>query len=471
MKKLSALLFCLLLATAMLVACGGDTPDAETDTTPETAPSETVSETVSETQPETLPETEPETASPYAPVDPATLTADKTYDNDHGSYLSAYADKTAEDYEGMCVYYEQAGYELYSENSRGGNHFSTYRKGAAMAHVYWLEADRELNIVLSETNGDALPPQDGGAAGSEPVTVTQLQQLPSETSGMAYIIRLSDGSFIVYDGGYTTTIDQLLSELKRQNGGDGNIHIRAWLLTHSHDDHITCFRDLALRGNRYLNAHDMTLTLDTLILSPISNEQALAMDDDGNFYANQLNKCIEKFEGTKVCYAHTGMTMQFAGLQVEFLYTGDDLFIDGSTGYFNDSTMITRICSTQADKGETLSMVFLGDAGSGEAERLLRYYGDTLKTDMCQISHHGVEDFPLAAYEKIAASILFYPCNNWLYALTDRDADVREALRESEVTKEILLRDNDLYTRYLDASKNPAPIGKPDRTGIFPEEP
>ena len=77
---------------------------------------------------------------------------------------------------------------------------------------------------------------------------------------------------------------------------------------------------------------------------------------------------------------------------------------------------------------------------------------------MCQISHHGVENFPLLAYRIIKSSILWYPCNTDLYsggAGANRDANVRAVLRDSSVTKEILLRDNAKYTRYFNPELNP----------------
>ena len=100
-------------------------------------------------------------------------------------------------------------------------------------------------------------------------------------------------------------------------------------------------------------------------------------------------------------------------------------------------------------------MMFRGDAGNEVAKRLMLYYESALRPDMIQISHHGVENFPLLAYQMIRPAILFYPCNTSLYNLTDRDADVRQALKLSPVTKEILLRDDELYVRYLNPELNP----------------
>jgi len=117
---------------------------------------------------------------------------------------------------------------------------------------------------------------------------------------------------------------------------------------------------------------------------------------------------------------------------------------------------VSRISAGNPEEtGETLDMIFLGDAGNEVGKRLMLYYGTSLRTHMVQISHHGVENFPLAAYQMMRPAVLFYPCNMSLYNLPDRDADVRQAMRESPHTKEILLRDNGLYTRYLNPELNP----------------
>ncbi len=492
MRKYLLLSLALLCALALFVSCTGEEPeetagesvtDAATDTDADTAAdtdADATTDAATDTDTDAEPGTESDTATEsesetetdrvwlYDPIDPATLTVTKTYDNNHGAILSSYGEQSADTYEAICVHYEQNGWDIWCENEWVGNRYTTYTKGSELAHVYRIDATGEVKIVTDATGADGLPAQDADFAGDLPTSVTQLQQQTTETSGMAYVVRLSDGSFIVYDGGYSNTVDQLLTEFKTLDP-DGDIHIRAWIITHSHDDHYTAFRELSLRKSRYLADYGLTIQLDTVVVAPISDADALAMDDDGNFYATMLETCVEKFDGAKICYAHTGMTLPLGNVTVEILYTPEDLFIDGSTGYFNDSSIISRIRATDPGAGETLNMIFLGDAGVSVAGRLVDYYGDYLKSDMCQISHHGVENFPLSAYEIIAAPTLFYPCNNYLYALTDRDAHVRAALRESDVTLEILLRDNDKYTRYLNPALNPEPIGKPDASGTFPE--
>ena len=74
-------------------------------------------------------------------------------------------------------------------------------------------------------------------------------------------------------------------------------------------------------------------------------------------------------------------------------------------------------------------------------------YGDYLQSDICQVSHHGVEDVPLEFYELVQASILYYPCNKWLYDQTERHYDVRMALEQRSYTKEILIAGVGQFTR------------------------
>jgi hypothetical protein len=80
-------------------------------------------------------------------------------------------------------------------------------------------------------------------------------------------------------------------------------------------------------------------------------------------------------------------------------------------------------------------------------------YGDYLKSDMCQVAHHGVEDFPLIAYRFIKPAILWYPCSQALYDKTNRDKEVRAALAKSKYTKEIILHEKARETREFGAGK------------------
>jgi hypothetical protein len=76
-----------------------------------------------------------------------------------------------------------------------------------------------------------------------------------------------------------------------------------------------------------------------------------------------------------------------------------------------------------------------------------------------------VEDVPLSFYEYVSASILFYPCDLWLYDQTDRHWEERQAMEDWACTKEILIAGLNRYTRawgtVFDAD---APLSMPDYT-------
>ena len=388
------------------------------------------------------------------PDDPSTFTPTKTYENSGGAVLNAYASKTVDTYESVCNFYEKRGYSLYCETNKAGNLFSTYTKGSILVHVYWIEAHKELNVVTDNHGAENLPERVIQITGNYKTSVTQLQQQTNQTSGMAYIVQLADGSFIIYDGGYANTVPEMFSTLRSLSPDQSKIHIRAWIITHSHDDHYSGFSEFSKKVSSYKNEYSCEIVLDHVLISPFNASQAVSLDSDGKYFNETIYSDIRNFPGAKVCKVYTGMEFVYGNMNLEILFTANELFIDGGVSYFNESSLVSRIYSNTPENGDTFSMIFLGDAGSGVANRLMTYYGDYIQSDMCQISHHGVENFPLAAYEMIGASILFYPCNTSLYNLTNRDADVRKALRESPVTKEILLRDDAQYRRYFNPLLN-----------------
>ena len=126
------------------------------------------------------------------------------------------------------------------------------------------------------------------------------------------------------------------------------------------------------------------------------------------------------------------------------LLSSDDIYKDNvshGAWFFNNSSLVTRLYD------ESYNFLALADIGLVGADWMLGVYGDYLKSNMVQIAHHGVEDVSLAFYETVQASILWYPCNQSLYDLQDRNNDVRDALREREYTKEILIAGLGQYTR------------------------
>lgn len=374
------------------------------------------------------------------PVNYKDLDYDDSYSIADKEWLMSYYEETFETFLGVCKYQEDNGYELHSYSVKNGNHFATYVKGKELLHFYWIKCESELNVVLSKNCGDALPPKTPEVtSGEHKTSVTQLKS--NVHNGMGYVIKLADGSFILYDGGYIGAEEEMWSALVDLNGGEENIVIRAWLLTHSHSDHYKAFSGFS---DKYADR----VTLERLIFSPVRSE-----DGDGDTYLNEGVKTdIAKFDGAKILYAHTGMTMKFCNVKLEILFAAEELYISDprwGSGLVNliDSNSTSMVSRVYTDD---YSALFLGDATNHVANRMIIYYGDYLRSNMCQAAHHGYESFPLIGYRHIKAEIMWYPVTKECYDYYSKEdfSDVREAVRNSEWTKEIIVHDT-RETRYF----------------------
>jgi len=185
------------------------------------------------------------------------------------------------------------------------------------------------------------------------------------------------------------------------------------------------------------------------MISPISKE-----DMGGDTYLHEgASEDIQKYEGAKILYVHTGMTFSFCNVKMEILFAPEELYIadprwgSGLVNIIdnNSSSVVSRVYT------DNYSAIFLGDATNHVANRMLIYYGDYLKSDMCQAAHHGWESWPLIAYRHIQASIMWYPTTQECYEYTGKEDvyDIREALRNSPYTKEMIVHDKSRETRYF----------------------
>lgn len=369
---------------------------------------------------------------------PEPSVADQTFLCADDSVLSTYKKRTQEDFALACEHFEKASYTLYSSLENSGISAKTYTKGSALAHLYYHPANKELNLVVSETAADTLPPSAPAVTGGNiPCTVTQLNDGSTILyNGMGYVIQLTDGSFIVYDGGLPESADELLSTLQTLSEGKKPL-IRAWVITHLHGDHTGAFKRLAAREN----ATEL-FTLEYMIYSPVPQNSPGVNEAEENpaVKLSSIQKAVARFPDAQLVYAHTGMQFVFCNLEIEILYAPESLYknLRAPEG-FNNSSILSRL------KGEKGSVLFTGDLADLGAKFCMRLYGDALSSDMVQMSHHGT-NAPLSFYEKIRAATLWYPCSASYYK-NGSNKPMREALEKDDATQEIIIAGDGRATR------------------------
>jgi metal-dependent hydrolase (beta-lactamase superfamily II) len=317
---------------------------------------------------------------------------------------------------------------MYCLNRVGSSLSATYTKGDAYYTLLFSEIRSTLYVEKSEKGAMALPAQ--GEAYEALVETTVTQGYSKNINGMTYVIRLADNSFIVVDGGYVEDASNLYKTLKKLSGKESGIRIRAWIISHSHNDHYPAFGAF---GDSYADK----VNLECVMYAPVVEEKT------GDKYFNgAILDDIAKYDGAKAVTVHAGMVFKFADVDFEILNTCEYIYKDYETLDLNESS---TVCRVKNDEG---SVIFLGDCYSKVSRFMIDTYGDGLKTEMMQVSHHGVEQATVELYDIISPSLAFWPCDGWLLA-HERGTTTKQYLLQKETIYEHVIHGYGNATRPL----------------------
>ena len=370
-----------------------------------------------------------------------------------GYELKQYNGEDIEKYYSAYKYYLEEGYTVYSKNQVGESKSVTLVNGDAYAIVMYNGNMEELYIGHSESGAEAFP-EVLTSLGDDSIVPTVTQHYSEDSNGLCYFVKLSDGSFLVWDGGYDFDTDDAYQTLVKLNGSEEGIHIRAWLITHSHGDHYEMFETFS---QRYADK----VTLDRVMYSPIYSELDNGYDVVGHdVYLNELVQiAAARFDGAVLCPVHTGMSFTFGNIKYEVLASPEHIYKDNNDPQdFNETSVVTRLVHEEG------SMIFLGDCGVYVCNWMLDAYGDGLKSDMVQVAHHGGETANKEVYDAIQAHTLFWPCNEPLLNTT-RGEYVKQHILEAEYSKEHLLHSYGNITRAINYKAK-----EPEYINLFPRD-
>ena len=98
-------------------------------------------------------------------------------------------------------------YELYFKNQIDENSYYTFKSAYGMLHAYYTAYSSTVRLVFDSLESSILPPvedNDYVKVTDPSLTVMSLdykRMLPGAAYGMSYVFILSDGSYLIYDGG------------------------------------------------------------------------------------------------------------------------------------------------------------------------------------------------------------------------------------------------------------------------------
>jgi len=307
-----------------------------------------------------------------------------------------------------CRWLQQQGYEAKECWTRKDQCFGAYLKDHTGIFLNYFGGTKELRIVeekdctyfsFADQAGDALFPP-------------QITQLTMEDFGMSYAIRLSDGRFILMDGGRNMEPewDRLYACLKEQSPTEHPC-IAAWIFSHPHGDHFHCLIGFMEKYGSCVDierfffhfpAHDDFVHYPALqdAPTPVGN---LA----GRIWIPRMLETIRK-TGAAVFTPHTGQRFCIGDADMEILSSMEDTI--HATHDINGISLVIKMTLG----GQ--SILWATDAGFSYA-RLAQRYGDYLKADILQIPHHGFQsgtaEGEIEGYRLIRPRVCLLPASDF----------------------------------------------------------
>ena len=317
-----------------------------------------------------------------------------------------YADDTDEtEFKAYLDVLETAGYTQFATREMGNNLYATYVSETKVIHASYTAFNKDARIAIENAYDMALFTEQEYEKVCEP-SVTLVGQegymndtegVPNQT-GLCLIFRLEDGRFIVVDGGrYVPAAGPLIRKTLRSLAVDkDNITVAAWFLTHAHDDHTGGF----VHFTDDLNLHKQ-IKIENVIHHMVTPEQYATVNDPAQ--SDRVRGVLaNKLADTNVIKAHTGQVFYIGGMEIEMLFTYEDLE-PSPLEYMNTTSLVFRVTA------EGNSVMVLGDASLVTSNHLVKAYKQYMKSDMVQIAHHGFDGGTVSLYKAIDARVALWP--------------------------------------------------------------
>lgn len=219
---------------------------------------------------------------------------------------------------------------------------------------------------------------------------------------MSFVIETSGNNVIIVDGGREEDMPLLKKYVKGR-------HIKAWILTHPHIDHISGFVS-EMKKNGCQDFDIETVYYNFPDYDYLINKTEGILDRE--YFEAELNEMLPEFNAISHVFsdkAHIvkqGEEIMIDDLKIEFLYVGrDGLYAN----IINDFSLVFKVHS--ANK----TVLFLGDLGPDGGDALFRESHDKLKADIVQMAHHGHMNVSMEVYEAISPTVCLWCAPDWLY--------------------------------------------------------
>ena len=299
---------------------------------------------------------------------------------------------------------KDGGYALYTNNTIADNCFATYTSEDYTITAIYTPTSAQARLTIESAKDNPLP-----ALESEQYEVlcdSSVTQMGVESTGrqngMCYIIKLADGSFMVFDGGDQKCVDLFINTIDSLADDKENITIAAWVITHLHNDHAYMLRDLPSRAD-FMER----VTVERFIWNRPSKIQ-MANVDDKSENDELLYQSMKSFKGAAVYTAYAGQIYRIRNA-VYTVYSTTEMLEPFVMGSYNDSCVVGLL------EIDGRRMFFPGDSDRTQTKNLVKLYGKELKCDLLQVIHHGHNGGDTESYMLFDPITLLWPVGSARY--------------------------------------------------------
>ncbi|MBO5700842.1 MAG: hypothetical protein J6S71_00225 [Clostridia bacterium] len=337
-------------------------------------------------------------------------------------------DATAESYAAYLAELEAAGYKKYTDNDINGTLFATLYNDEYTLNIGYYKPYDECRILIEPFEEKTLIGLESDNKYTA-VTTSQITMLGCEFkessgtykgNGLSLLYRLSDGSFVIVDGGHDTNSsywsNNLINAITEQAKGYASgkdIRIAAWFVSHAHGDHMGMLKKEAAQFAK-------KFTVERVIANLMSDEEisrSLASSYGSNFGGGEANttenvRKAAKTLGAELIQCHPGQRFYFADTVFEILYTSE-MFAPSTVNALNTSSILVRSITTDAS-GKSTSVMVMGDVTGPAMAICNKLYGTNLRCEIVQVAHHGYQTWGndsamISSYKLMSSELVLWP--------------------------------------------------------------